>query len=176
MIKDNLKKKWYAIYVKPRAEKKVAEGLDEIGIEHFLPLRRTLRTWSDRKKWVDLPLIPGYCFVYITEKESLNVLKVNHVLTYVRYLGKPAVIPDNQIEFLKRMLEVTDVRYEITDQMPEAGQAVEIIAGPFIGLQAEFMKVKRKSMVFIRIEQISNVIIVEIPVANLRILPAGEKP
>lgn len=175
MIKDNRTKKWYAIYVRPRAEKKVAEGLKEIDIEHFLPLRRTLRTWSDRKKWVDMPLMPGYCFVNITEKESLSVLKVTHVLTFVRYLGKPAVIPDNQIDFLKRMLEVTDVRYEITDKMPDPGQVVEIIAGPFIGLQAEFLKVKRKSMVFIRIEQISNVVVVEIPVANLRVLPSAGK-
>ena len=62
--------RWYAIYVNSRAEKKVEADLTCKGIETFLPLKKSLRKWSDRKKWIDMPLIPGYCFVKI-------VLKIN---------------------------------------------------------------------------------------------------
>ena len=59
---------WHAIYVHSRAEKKVHVELTLKGIESFLPLHRKLRQWSDRKKWVEIPLISGYVFVHITRK------------------------------------------------------------------------------------------------------------
>lgn len=155
-------KHWYAIHVKSRSEKKVAQSLSDAGLEHFLPLRRTLKRWSDRKKWVEEPLIRGYCFVHINEKEKLAVLQTNHVLTYVRFEGKPAVIPPQQIEFLKRMLNQHEIEFEAAQMMPEPGQKVEVIAGPFIGLQAEMVKSKGKSIIYIRMEQIGNAFIVQI--------------
>ncbi len=160
-------KQWYAIYVKPRSEKKVALMLGDAGLDYYLPLRRTLRRWSDRKKWIDSPLIPGYCFVFVTEKEKLTVLNTTHVLTYVRFEGKPAVIPAYQIEFLKRMLNQHEVEFEAIQQLPEPGQRVEIIAGPFIGLQAEMVKSKGKSVIIIRLEQIGNAFTVQIPLDHV---------
>ena len=49
-IKHN--KKWFAIYVKSRSEKKVHEQLEDIGIESFLPLITRVKQWRDRKKKV----------------------------------------------------------------------------------------------------------------------------
>jgi len=156
-------KNWYAIYVRPRAEKKVAAGLAEAGIEHFLPLQRSLRRWSDRKKWVDLPLIPGYCFVYLHAHQIIHALKVTHVLSVVRFNGTPAVIPAMQIEFLKRMLNQSEVSFKLASGMPKPGQQVEIISGPFIGMKAEMLKVKNKTKIYLRIEQIGSAISLEIP-------------
>jgi len=165
-------KNWYAIYVRPRAEKKVAAGLAEAGIEHFLPLRRTLRRWSDRKKWVDLPLIPGYCFVLLHRKNLVSALRVTHVLSVVRFNGEPAIIPDMQIEFLRRMLNQSEINYKLTSQMPKPGQKVEIIAGPFIGLMAEMVKAKNKTKIYLRLEQIGSAISIEIPADQ--VILAGE--
>lgn len=162
-------KNWYAVYVRPRSEKKVAEGLAEAGIEHFLPLLRTLRRWSDRKKWVNMPLIPGYCFVYISQNEQLHVLKVTHVLAFVKFNGIPAIIPDDQIEFLQRMLKQREVAFQLAEEMPRPGQKVEIIAGPFIGLQAEIVKTKRKSTIYLRIEQLQNAFMLEIPMDHVAV-------
>ncbi|MGB0977445.1 MAG: transcription termination/antitermination NusG family protein, partial [Prolixibacteraceae bacterium] len=47
------KKQWFAIYVRSRAEKKVGESLNEIGIENYVPLKQEWRQWSDRKKLVE---------------------------------------------------------------------------------------------------------------------------
>ncbi len=166
---DFCMKQWYAIYVKSRTEKKVALMLSEAGLENFLPLRRTLKRWSDRKRWVENPLISGYCFVCVTEKEKLAVLQTTHVVNYVRFEGKPAVIPPNQIEFIRRMLNQHEVEYEASQQLPKPGQKVEIIAGPFIGLQAEMVKSKGKSVIFIRLEQIGNVFTVQIPLDHIMV-------
>jgi transcription antitermination factor NusG len=157
-------KNWYAIYVRPRTEKKVATGLNEAGIDHFLPLQRTLRRWSDRKKWVDMPLIPGYCFVSVDERDLINVIKLDNVVSVIRFNGKPSVIPEMQIEFLRRMLNQNEISYKLSSEIPKPGQKVEIIAGPFIGLYAEMVKIKNKSVIYLRLEQIQNIFLVEIPI------------
>jgi transcription antitermination factor NusG len=158
---------WYAVYVRSRSEKKVAAGFEEAGIEHFLPLRRTLRRWSDRKKWVDLPLIPGYCFVNITENHILYVLQIQNVISIVKFNEKPAIIPEAQIEFLKRMLNQNEVAYRLAGEVPKPGQKVEIIAGPFIGLFAEMQKVKHKSKIFLRLDHLMNTFVLEIPLNHV---------
>lgn len=163
-------KNWYAIYVRPRTEKKVAAGLEEAGIDHFLPLQRTLRRWSDRKKWVDMPLIPGYCFVLVEERELINVIKFDNIVTVIRFNGKPSVIPDMQIEFLRRMLNQNEVAYKLSSEIPKPGQKVEIISGPFIGLYAEMIKVKNKSLIYLRIEQINNIFILEISLNQIIVI------
>lgn len=161
---------WYAIYVRPRSEKKVSQILENAAIDHFLPLQRKLRRWSDRMKWVDLPLIPGYCFVHLEEQNLLDVIRLTHVLSVVRFNGKPAIVKDNQIEFLRRLLSQNEIGYKIASSMPEPGQEVEIIAGAFIGLRAEMVRVNRKSKIVLRLEQISNAFLLEIPTNDVIVL------
>lgn len=163
-------KSWFAVYVRSRAEKKVAEALLQQGYEFFLPLKKTLRNWSDRKKWVDLPLIPGYCFVCCTPGEHHQILRLNHVVSFVRFCGQPAVIPAGQIDMLKRMLKQSDFSIEVSMELPEPGQKVEVISGPLIGMQAELVQIRGRSKVCIRIEQISNVVLVEIPLEDVRVI------
>jgi transcription antitermination factor NusG len=159
--------KWYALYVCSRAEKKVEAELTRKGIENYLPLKTTLRKWSDRKKLVDMPLIPGYIFIRIAYKNYLEALQTRHVVAFVRFEGKPAVIQTNQIDFLKRMLKQSDYEWEVTAEEFTPGQIVEIVAGPFIGLEAELIAIKGKKRVGVRIEQINNVLLVDIPMEDL---------
>jgi len=66
--------KWYAVYTKSRTEKKLTGRLNEKGIESYLPLRKTLKQWSDRKKIVEEPLISSYVFVNIQNSRYYDVL------------------------------------------------------------------------------------------------------
>ncbi len=56
-------KHWYAIYTKPRWEKKVHHLLSEKGLEAYCPLNKVTRKWSDRMKTVEEPLFKSYVFV-----------------------------------------------------------------------------------------------------------------
>ena len=161
--------KWYALYVNSRAEKKVEAELKRKGIVNYLPLKTTLRRWSDRKKLVDMPLIPGYIFVRIQYKNYISVLQTQHVVAFVRFEGRPAIIQDEQIDFLKRMLKQTDYTWEVSTEQFTPGQIVEIVAGPFIGMEAELIAIKGKKRVGVRIEQINNVLLVDIPMEDLMI-------
>ena len=86
---------WYAVYTKPGSEKKLADRLNEKGIEAYLPMRRTLKQWSDKKKMVDEQLITSYVFVHVFQKNYLTELNTPGAVKYIRFCGKPFVIPAN---------------------------------------------------------------------------------
>lgn len=161
-------KYWYAVYTKSRAEKKVQLELDFQGIENYLPLQRTLRKWSDRKKWVDVPLIPGYIFVYINHTHYNKVLQTSNVVSYICFEGKAAIIPDIQIELIKRMLRQTDVHIEVQHEAYSKGDCVEIIGGPLIGMKGELIEIKGKKRVAVSINQLKLSLTFELPVNEIR--------
>ena len=94
---------WYAIYTRPRHEKKVNDQLLEKQFEVYLPLITRTRQWKDRKKKVDMPLFSSYVFVNFEYKYRFDVLQTDGVVKIVNFNGTPAVIPDWQIESLRKM-------------------------------------------------------------------------
>lgn len=167
----SLQKQWHVIYTRSRAEKKVQEELSLKNIESFLPLQKKLRQWKDRKKWIEMPLMSGYCFVNISRKEYDMVLQSTNVVSYVRFEGKAAVIPERQIDTLKQMLKQYDFEVNVTNESFAPGKKVEVIDGPMIGLQGELVKAWGKNKFIIRFNQISSVVSVEIPAEHLSLLP-----
>jgi transcription antitermination factor NusG len=159
---------WYAIRVKSRSEKKVYSDLIEQKIEAYLPMQKKLRQWSDRKKWVEMPLISGYVFVYISRKEYESVLRTYNVVCYVYFEGKAAVIRDEDINLLKRMLGQVEVELEITVEQLKPGQMVEIISGPLCGVIGELIDFKGKNKVALRIPPLGYTVLVEAPGKSLK--------
>ena len=79
-------KKWYAVYTKPRWEKKVFERLQNEQMEAYCPQNRVRKQWSDRIKWVEEPLFKSYVFVKVAEEEMTRVRMVNGVVNFVYWL------------------------------------------------------------------------------------------
>ena len=108
-----IKKTWYAVYTKPRWEKKVAAVLLDKGIENYCPINKVTRQWSHRKKVVLEPVFKGYVFVRLEEDKKWEVKQVNGVLNFVYWLGKPAKIRDEEIDMIRKFLnEFDDVQVE----------------------------------------------------------------
>ena len=149
-------KNWYVLYTKPRNEKKSTERLTKSGFEIYCPLIRTLKQWSDRKKHVSVPMFPSYIFVQIDEAERKDVLRDQGVLNYVFWLGKPAMIRDNEIEAIKK-IENQGSEIRVKGGKPEKGQMVEIPEGPFKGMIGKVDKVDR-TKVLLYIEQLGCVV------------------
>jgi len=164
-------KNWYAVYTRSRAEKKVAAELDLSKIENYLPLHKKLRQWKDRKKWVEMPLLPGYCFVHISRKEYDRVLQTNNVVCYITFEGKAAVVRDEQIAALKSMLQQEDFEIEITPENFRNGKKVEIIEGPLMGLKGELVDIRGKHKFLLRMEQLDKSFLVEVPANQLSAVP-----
>lgn len=110
---EEIKKIWYAVYTRPRWEKKVAALLLEAGIENYCPINKVTRQWSDRKKVVLEPVFKGYVFVKVEEARKWEVKEISGVLNYVYWLGKPAQIRDEEIDLIRKFLnEFNDVQVE----------------------------------------------------------------
>ena len=160
-------KEWHVVTTRSRAEKKVHKLFCEQDIECFLPLQKRLRQWKDRKKWVEMPIISGYCFVKISPKEYEKVLKTEHVANFVRFESKPARIPAEQIEFLRKMLNQSDFEVEVSQENFKPGKKVEIIDGPLVGIRGELLSHRGKDRFLLRIQQINAIYSVEITADKL---------
>ncbi len=158
---------WYAIYTKSNFEKKAYSHLLEKSIEAYLPLHKKMRQWSDRKKWIEEPLIRSYIFVRISEKDYFKVLNTPGVISYVTFSGKAASIRDSQIELLKKIL-ISETSLECVSEQFQPGERVEIIAGKLIGTTAELIEYKGSKKVIIKIEHINLSLLLTIPVVYLR--------
>jgi len=92
---------WFVVHTKPRFEKKVEERLLSLGIEAYCPVRKEIRLWSDRKKKVDVPVLPSMVLVKLEEKKVNDVFNVNGVVRYMFWLGKRAIVREKEIDILK---------------------------------------------------------------------------
>lgn len=159
--------KWYALYTRPRAEKLVFQRLVEAGIETFLPLQKTYRTWSDRKKLIEKPLLSSYIFVKTRAKNFPVVYKINGIVKFVSFEGHPVSIPVNQINNL-RLLINSDVEIEVSSEKFAQGDNVEVINGSLIGLRGELIRIGSKNRVVVRIDRLDQNLILKIPKSFLR--------
>jgi len=162
-----LEEKWYALYTRPRAEKLVYQRLVEAGIETFLPLQKTYRMWSDRKKLVEKPLLSSYVFVKTNKKSFPKVYKTNGVVKFISFEGQPVSIPQNQIDNL-RLLINSDAPIEVSSEKFATGDNVEVINGSLIGLTGELIKIGSKNRVIVRIDRFDQNLILKIPKVFLR--------
>jgi transcriptional antiterminator RfaH len=159
---------WYAIYTRPRHEKKVYEQLLRLNIETFLPLQTTIRQWSDRKKKVTEPLFRCYIFVFISNQDYYRALNVNGVVRYVTFEGKAVAIPEKQILLIRNLLS-EDIEIDESLGPIIKGTRVEIMAGPLIGIFGELIEHAGKKRVIIRIEEINKTLLVNIPLSFLKL-------
>jgi len=138
---------WYALYTNPRQEKKVATRLEQMGIEVYCPLIIQVRQWSDRKKKVEVPLLPSYVFVRLEPKERESVFQVSGVVRYLYWLGQPAIIRDEEISLMQNWLQGTITSFEVSGIQP--GDYYEIPSGPFEGKKGIVEKVSNNQITLI---------------------------
>ncbi|RFZ95309.1 UpxY family transcription antiterminator [Mucilaginibacter conchicola] len=156
--------KWYPVYTNARAEKKAFEALTAKGIEAYLPLQRKLKNWSDRKKWVEEPLIPSYLFVRIAPAKQAEVLMTKGVARFLYFSGKIAGMPDKQIEEL-RLLMASAFEMEVTEENLQPGEKITVKAGPLKGISGEMVAYRSQKQLLIRLENLGQSIIVNAPAA-----------
>lgn len=158
-----VEKKWYALYTKPRWEKKIDATLVRKGIESWCPLQKVERQWSDRKKVIEDPLFKSYVFVHIDDTERAKVLMTDGVLNFVYYLGKPAVIKHEEVDLIKKYLAEKDASISILSQEGyKEEMRIKVNHGVFMGNEGTVIRGGRKK-VYVKLESLGQVMVVEFP-------------
>lgn len=156
---------WYAAYTCSRHEKRIAQQLEERGIENFLPLYRSVRRWKDRRKELELVLFPGYVFVHIDLRNRMRVLDLPGIVRFVSFSGQPAALPENDIEALRSGLS----HKLIAECHPflNVGRRVKVVYGPLSGAQGILVRRRNESRLIISIEAIMRSVAVEVDEADV---------
>ncbi len=150
---------WYVLYTKPKNEKKVAEQLADLGLEVYCPTVKTVKVWSDRKKKVSEPLFKSYVFVKVNESQRDDVFEAYGVVRYLFWLGKPAVVREEEIEAIRNFLSETEDMAK--PLVFEYLQEMEILHGPFKGQAAKYLY-SSKNKLILRVESLGIVIKAEL--------------
>jgi len=153
--------RWFALYTKARAEKKVHEELQQKGIEVYLPMRKELRQWSDRKKWVETPIISSYIFVHILKEDYRRVFESRGVVAYVSRKGKAVAIPDREIKAMQRTVE-SNLTFNVEPSAIRKGQTITVASGPLKGITGEVVEVQGAKRLFLRISHIGYTLVVNL--------------
>ena len=137
-------------------EKKVAERLNKMGIENFVPVQQELHQWSDRRKMVESVLLPMMVFVHVDAKERKEVLSFSTVSRYMVMRGEssPTIIPDEQMARFRFMLDYSKDDISMNSPPFARGEKVRVINGPFSGLVGELVTVDGKSKIAVRLNML----------------------
>lgn len=139
---------WYVVYTKPKWEKKVAEKLNEIGIECYCPLFTQIKQWSDRKKKIEVPLFNSYVFVKLSDLDRNSVFQVAGVVRYLFWLGKPAIVRNEEILTIKQSLSNNNIS-NVSLVPYQKGDKVKLETGVFSSQNAIVQEVTNKHCIVI---------------------------
>lgn len=132
--------KWYAVYTRPKWEKRVTEQLRKKRIDNYCPLNKVQRQWSDRGKLYHELLFTSYVFVHLNEKDRASVLQVDGVINFVYWLGSPAIIRDEEIDAIKGFVsEYSNITVE--KKQVSVNDEVKVINGPLISKKGNVLEV-----------------------------------
>jgi transcription antitermination factor NusG len=158
---------WYAIWTRSRHEQVVREQLERKHIEAFLPTITRWSRWKDRKKKIDWPLFPGYCFAKFDADAALPVLKCTGVVNIVSFEGKPAPIPAYELDSI-RLLIGSELQYDPCPLIHE-GMTVEVVHGPLRGVIGRLMRKEAlKARLVLSVDLIGQAVSVEVDAADVK--------
>jgi transcription termination/antitermination protein NusG len=157
---------WYAVWTRSRHEQVVREQLEQKGLEAFLPTIKRWSRWKDRKKQVDWPLFPGYCFARFNGQERLPVLKCAGVVNIVSFDGDIAPIPEQEIESIRRPVE-SDLQFDPCPLIRE-GMMVEVTHGPLKGVFGRLIRKGTHARLILAVDLIGQAVSVEVDASDVK--------
>lgn len=139
---------WYVVYTKPKWEKKVSERLQQLGIECYCPVVTQIKQWSDRKKKVELPLFNSYVFVQLADSDRNLVFQIAGVVRYLFWLGKPAIVRDEEIEAIRKNLNASNIS-DISVTTIQVGDRIKLDSGAFSNQNAIVQEVSNTHYILV---------------------------
>jgi transcription antitermination factor NusG len=144
--------RWYVAHTSANREKRVTEQLLQRSVEHFLPLYESMRRWKDRRMKLQL-------------RDRLTVLQVPGVAQLISFNGKPAALPDKEIEALRAGL-ATQLRVEPHPYLT-VGRRVRVKSGPLEGAEGILIRKKNAYRVVLSLDLIQRSASVEVDASDL---------
>jgi transcription antitermination factor NusG len=157
---------WFAIWTRSRHEKLVRDQLQQKHVEVFLPTITKWSRWKDRKKQIEWPLFPGYCFARFDALDRLPILKCDGVVTIVGAEGLPSPIPPVEIDSIRQLIE-SELAFDPCPLIKE-GMMVEVKAGPLKGVVGRLVRKGSHARLVLSVDLIGQAVSVEVDAADVK--------
>ena len=154
-------KKWYVIVAKTIHYKKAAAILEKLGCSFYLPIQKQLHYWSDRKKWVDVPILNPYIFLFTNEMERKRLYNGGDLFQFLKNSGKFATAKEEEIEKIRLLCDhSTKLKME---QLPiKNGDQVKVVCGPLSGMDGFILQENGKQRFLVKFLSLDRFASVEI--------------
>lgn len=140
------------MYTRPCHEKTYYNRLKESKIMAFLPTRKVLRVWHDRKKYVDDPLFPSYVFIYLKDRQDYyDGMDAEGYLYYVKCGREIARVQDSVVKNIE-LLTGLDRGLEVSTDRFEPGIRCVISQGALTGVCCELIEYNGARRVLVRVD------------------------
>lgn len=156
---------WHAVLTRSRHEWKVYNQLLAKGVEAFLPTTFRWSRYRQRKERIEWPLFPGYCFVRISGELLIPVVSCDGVSHIVSFAGRPAPIPDVEIEAIQRLVAST-LKYDALPFVRE-GAPVRVTRGPLAGTRGRLVKKGADYRLLLSVELLGRVLSVVVDASDV---------
>lgn len=161
---------WYVIYTMPHHEKKLQKRYAEIDLKSFLPTRKILRSWHDRRTYVSEPLFPSYIFLFLNNMQDYyNGIDSSGALYYVKTGSQIARVSDAVIHNLELLHSHND-ELEVSQARFESGRPLVITKGALTGLSCEVVKYQNKEKLLVRVDLLNRNVLVSMPAECLAVI------
>jgi len=157
---------WFAIWTKSRHEKLVRDQLQQKQVEVFLPTIMKWSRWKDRKKQIEWPLFPGYCFARFNPSDRLPIIKCEGVVMIVGTEGNPSPIPSIEIDSIRYLID-SELAFDPCPFIKE-GMMVEVKAGPLKGVVGRLVRKGSHARLVLSVDLIGQAVSVEVDAADVK--------
>jgi transcription antitermination factor NusG len=157
---------WFALWTRSRHEKLVRDQLQQKHVEVFLPTITKWSRWKDRKKQVEWPLFPGYCFARFDAVDRWPILKCEGVVTIVGTEGYPSPIPPVEIDSIRQLID-SELAFDPCPLIKE-GMMVEVKAGPLKGVVGRLVRKGSHARLVLSVDLIGQAVSVEVDAADVK--------
>lgn len=154
-------RKWHVIVARAIHYKKAAEILERLGFSFYIPVQRQLHYWSDRKKWIDVPILNPYIFLFTDESERKLIFQTCNFFHFLNWAGKLATAKEEEIEKLKILCGCSS-NIKMEQHSIKKGDLVEVITGPLSGMNGYTLQENGRHRFLVQISSLGQFASVEI--------------
>jgi transcriptional antiterminator RfaH len=164
---------WFLLQTKSRQESRAVENLERQGVHSFCPMVRVEKVSRGKRVVREEALFPSYLFVSFDQAttSATTVRSTRGVSHFVTSAGSPVMVPDTLIEQLQERTDPTNA--ELLSNLPQAGDQLEVIDGPFRGLNAVFTQVDGSQRAVVLINLLNKQVKATLPFNSLSVRDKG---
>lgn len=161
---------WLVLRTRSHHENTVELSLRQKRINAYLPKHavQRRRLGSGANAFVTMPLFPGYIFVQPREDQYENIRYIRGSCGLVFAGSKPAAMPLKELEAVRVLVDSSTQLAVNPELIP--GQRVEVVSGPFTGIQGELIRIKNEDRLVINAPLLSSSVSVEVSRDEVAIL------